>query len=46
MIYDKFMFSQKPKLVRWVASDCLTNIYKRRVSINIYKKDANNLVEK
>ena len=35
------MFSQKPKLIRSVASDGLTNIYKRRVSLNIYKKGAN-----
>ena len=37
----KLMFSQKPKLIRSVASDGLTNIYKRRVSLNIYKKGAN-----
>ena len=35
------MFSQKPKLIHSVASDGLTNIYKRRVSLNIYKKSAN-----
>ena len=35
------MFSQKPKLIRSVASDGLPNIYKRRVSLNIYKKGAN-----
>ena len=35
------MFSQKPKLIQSVASDCLTNIYKRRVSFNIYNKGAN-----
>ena len=35
------MLSQKPKLIRSVASDGLTNIYKRRVSLNIYKKGAN-----
>ena len=35
------MFSQKPKLIRSVASDGLTNIYKRRVSLNIYKKGTN-----
>ena len=35
------IFSQKPKLIRSVASDGLTNIYKRRVSLNIYKKGAN-----
>ena len=35
------MFSQKPKLIRSVASDGLTNIYKRRVSLNTYKKGAN-----
>ena len=35
------MFSQKPKLIRSVASDGLTNIYKRRVSLNMYKKGAN-----
>ena len=40
------MFSQKPKLIRLVASDGLTNIYKRRVSLNIYKKGQINLVEK
>ena len=37
----KLLFSQKPKLIRSVASDGLTNIYKRRVSLNIYKKGAN-----
>ena len=35
------MFSQKPKLIWSVASDSLTNIYKRRVSLNINKKGAN-----
>ena len=35
------MFSQKPKLIRPVARNGLTNIYKRRVSLNIYKKGAN-----
>ena len=35
------MFSQKPKLIRSVTSDGLTNIYKRRVSLNIYKKGTN-----
>ena len=35
------MFSQKPKLIRSVASDGLTNIYKRRVSLNIIQKSAN-----
>ena len=40
------MFSQKPKLIRSVASDGLTNIYKRRVSLNIYKKGANKLGRK
>ena len=35
------MFSQKPKLIRLVASDGLTNIYKRRVSLNILQKSAN-----
>ena len=35
------MFRLKPKLIRSVASDGLTNIYKRRVSQNIYKKGAN-----
>ena len=34
------MFSQKPKLIRSVVSDGLTDIYKRRVSLNIYKKGA------
>ena len=37
----KLMLSQKPKLIRSVASDGLTNIYKRRVSVNTYKKGAN-----
>ena len=40
------MFSQKPKLIRSVASDGLTNIYKRRVSLNIYKKGANKFCRK
>ena len=31
----KLMFSQKPKLIRSVVSDGLTNIYKRRVLLNI-----------
>ena len=35
------MFSQKPKLIRSVASDGLTNIYKRWVSLNIYKQGVN-----
>ena len=35
------MLSQKPKLILSVASDGLTNIYKRRVTLNVYKKDAN-----
>ena len=35
------MFSQKPKLIRSVASDGLINIYRRGVSPNIYKKGAN-----
>ena len=35
------MLSQKPKLIRSVASDGLTNIYKRWVSLNIYKKGTN-----
>ena len=34
------MFSQKPKLIRSVASNGLTNIYMRRVSLNICKKGA------
>ena len=34
------MFSQKPKLIRSVASDGLTNIYKQQGSLNIYKNDA------
>ena len=38
---QNLMFSQKPKLIGSVASDGLTNIYKRRVSLNIYKKGAN-----
>ena len=37
----KLMLSRKPKLIRSVTSDGLTNIYKRRVSLNIYKKGAN-----
>ena len=40
------MLSQKPKLIRLVASDGLTDIYKRRVSLNIHKKGANKFVEK
>ena len=40
----KLMFSQKPKLIRSVASDGLTNIYKRQVSLNISKKGANKFV--
>ena len=40
------MLSQKPKLIRSVASDGLTNIYKRRVSLNIYRKGANNFGRK
>ena len=35
------MFSQKPKLIRSVASDGLTNIYKWRVSLNIIQKSVN-----
>ena len=35
------MFSQKPKLIRSVASDGLTNIFNRRVSLNIIQKSAN-----
>ena len=35
------MFSQKPKLIRSVANDGLTNIYKRRVSLNIIQKTEN-----
>ena len=35
------MFSQKPKLILSIASNGLTNIYKWRVSLNIYKKVAN-----
>ena len=35
------MFSQKPKLIRSVASDGLTNIYKRQVSLYIIQKSAN-----
>ena len=35
------MFSQKPKLIGSVASDGLTNIYKRRVSLNLIQKSAN-----
>ena len=35
------MFSQKPKLIRTVANDGLTNIYRRRVSLNIIQKSAN-----
>ena len=41
MIQDKLMFSQKPKLIRSVDSDGLTNIYNWRVSLNIYKKGTN-----
>ena len=33
------MFSQKSKLIRSVASDGLTNIYKRWVSLNIIQKE-------
>ena len=33
------MFIQKPKLIRSVISDGLTNIYKRRVSLNIVQKE-------
>ena len=33
------MFSQKPKLIRSVARDGLTNIYKERVSLNIIQKE-------
>ena len=35
------MLSQKPKLIWSVASDGLTNIYKRRVSLNIIQTSAN-----
>ena len=35
------MFSQKPKLIRSAAIDGFTNIYNWRVSLNIYKKGAN-----
>ena len=35
------MFSQKPKLIRSVANDGLTNIYLRRVSLNTIQKSAN-----
>ena len=38
---SKRMFSQKPKLIRSVTSDGLTNIYKQRVSLNIIQKSAN-----
>ena len=38
----KLMFSQKPKLIRSVARDGLTNIYKLQGSLNIYKNDKNN----
>ena len=38
---NALMFSQKPKLIRSVASGGLTNICKQRVSLNIYKKGAN-----
>ena len=37
----KLRFSQKHKLIRSVASDGFTNIYKRRVSQNIIQKSAN-----
>ena len=33
------MFSQKPKLIWSVVSDGLTNIYKRRVSLNIVEEE-------
>ena len=33
------MFSQKPKLIRSVVSDGLTNIYKQRVWLNIVQKE-------
>ena len=33
------LFSQKPKLIQSVVSDGLTNIYKRRVSLNIVQKE-------
>ena len=35
------MLSQKPKLIRSFASDGHTNIYKRRVSLNIIQKEQN-----
>ena len=33
------MLSQKHKLIQSVASDGLTNIYKRRVSLNTIQKE-------
>ena len=33
------MFIQKPKLIRLVVSDGLTNIYKRRVSLDIVQNE-------
>ena len=46
MIYDKLYVQSKAKLIHSVASDGLTNIYKRRVSLNIHKRVQINLVEK
>ena len=46
MIYDKLYVQSKAKLIRSVASDGLTNIYKRQVSLNIHKRAQINLVEK
>ena len=40
MIYDKTYVQSKAQMIRSVASDGLTDIYKRRVSLNIYKKGA------
>ena len=37
MIYNKSYVQSKAKLIRSVASDGLTNIYKRRVSLNPQK---------
>ena len=45
MIYDKSYVQSKAQTDS-VASDGLTNIYKRRVSLNIYKRAQINLVEK
>ena len=41
MIYDKSYVESKAQTDSIVASNGLTNIYKRRVSLNIYKKGAN-----